>query len=242
MTRRGAVTWLASGSGLLLGGCGLLRSRANYRFRMTIEVSTSSGVRTGSSVMEIESYKEAIVVGDRGGGHTGLTGQAVVIDLPDGPIFALLTIGDGARGLAGVVTEALAPDARTVNFDHFLTAVRRLGSGRYQADLPRLRSPDATNVAGEGEPNWPMMVRFASIADPQSVEAVDPYRLGVRRVTLETTDAPLSVGIEKRLPWLTTQSGSLVRVPAGETPERMPFGYLITQREFSTEIKHVEKS
>lgn len=233
VTRRSAVRLLASGAGLLLGGCSLFGNRAAYRCRMTIEVDTAEGARVGSSVLEIESYKEAVVVGDRGGGHTGLAGEAVAIDLPGGPVFALLTLGDGARNLAAVITEALAPEARTGDFDQFLAAVRKLGSGAYRGELRRTRSSDG----GVDEPNWPVMVRFASTADPASVERLDPDQAGIRHIMLETTDAPLTIGIERRLPWLVGHTGSLVRIPAGETPDQMPFGYFITDDQFSTEIK-----
>ena len=54
------------------------------------------------------------------------------------------------------------------------------------------------------------MVRFSDIADPRTVEKVDPEDLvaafgqGVklRRVIVQLTDEPVTTGIEKRLRWM----------------------------------------
>ena len=56
----------------------------------------------------------------------------------------------------------------------------------------------------------PMLVRFADIADPKTVERVDPENLAasfgagyaLQRVVVEETDDPVTSGIEKRLRWL----------------------------------------
>ncbi len=57
---------------------------------------------------------------------------------------------------------------------------------------------------------------FGNIADPKTVERVDPNDLAtgfgkgvkLRRITVQMTDAPVTTGIEKRLAWLNAQRGS----------------------------------
>lgn len=193
MARRGVMGFLG-GAAVLMVGCAL-SGQPTYRFRMTVEVETPGGVKTGSSVMEIVAYKESFVIGDRGGGHSGLSGEAVAVDLPDGPIFALLAIRDGGPNLHSVVTKALATEARSGDFNDYLAAVRRLGGENgIKAELPR--------------ESWPMMVRFGDIHDPKSVKKVEPEAIGVKRITLETTSDPVTAGIEKRLGWFKTLKAS----------------------------------
>jgi hypothetical protein len=50
MARRGALGLLAGTVAALLSGCGSFFRSGSYRFRMTVEVETPEGVRTGSSV------------------------------------------------------------------------------------------------------------------------------------------------------------------------------------------------
>ena len=206
LTRRGAMGLLAVGTGLLVSGCALISGESTYRFRMTVEVQTPQSLKSGSSVMEIVAYKDPFVIGDYSGGHSGVGGQAVVIDLPGGPVFALLTIGDGAPLLASQVTYALAPEARSGDFDAYLAAVRKLGrasEGAIEAELPHHLS---YSYGGDDHPEadlaWPMMVRFRNLNDPMSVERVDPAAIGVKRIILTVTKEPLTVGIDKRLGWL----------------------------------------
>ena len=48
MARRGVIGLLAGGIAAFLGGCGILGSKSSYRFKMTVEVDTPEGVRSGS--------------------------------------------------------------------------------------------------------------------------------------------------------------------------------------------------
>ena len=64
---------------------------------------------------------------------------------------------------------------------------------------------------GDGPgPFPPTIVRFRDIADPKSVEQVDPDDLAksfgpgvkLKSLTVQMTDEPVTTGIEKRLGWL----------------------------------------
>jgi hypothetical protein len=50
VTRRRAISLLTGAAAVGLAGCGLIGSRASYRFRMTVDVQTPQGIRSGSSV------------------------------------------------------------------------------------------------------------------------------------------------------------------------------------------------
>jgi hypothetical protein len=76
----GAIAMLAAGAAML-AGCGSLFP-PSYRFRMTVEVETPQGVRSGSSVLEVTSRFRTCR--QRHDAMTMLTGEAVAVDLPGG--------------------------------------------------------------------------------------------------------------------------------------------------------------
>ncbi len=183
----------------LLAGCSLFADHASMRFRMTVEVETPDGVRTGSSVMEVRSAKYVRLTSEERPGSIGLIGEAVVVDLADGPLFALLVNDDVPPRLAFRVVAALDP--RVNRQQSSVETVRRLGKapGKVKAELPR--------------EHWPKMLRFSDLADPTSVALVDPDDLAatfgegtaLKRITVQITDEPLTTGIEKRLGWLSEE-------------------------------------
>ncbi|MBO9621148.1 MAG: hypothetical protein J7500_00210 [Sphingomonas sp.] len=154
---------------------------------MTVEAETPAGARSGSSVMEVSAYKRfALTSEDRSGGGS-FRAEAVVVDLPSGPVFVLPTLLGPTGYLGARATEALLPDRKMGSIDGYVAAVTELGSGkRYEATLPRA--------------DWPLMVRFRDIGDPTTVEAADPETAGIRRIRLETTADPVTTGVEKRFP------------------------------------------
>jgi hypothetical protein len=227
MARRLVLGGMTGAAVALLGGCSILFP-AKYRFRMTVEVATPQGLRTGSSVMEITAYESMSLTSEEHSGGGAFRGQAVVVDLPSGPIFALMTTVDAGQPMYVEVTHALAPDARLNPTSDYVAAVSKLGgwSVRATADLPRDR--------------WPMMVRFRDLNDSKSVEPVDPEAVGVKRIVVETTRDDITTGIEKRFPsWFTdltrrraNLSGkSMAVISSNELADTMSPG------SFSTEIK-----
>ena len=57
----------------------------------------------------------------------------------------------------------------------------------------------------------PVLATFEDVNDPNSVRRVDPNDIAAtlgpgvhwRKITIETTNEPITIGIEKKLPWLT---------------------------------------
>ncbi len=188
MARRGVLATLAGAAAALLGGCDWSLA-PSFRFRMTVEVQTPQGPVSGSSVLEIQANRQTDLM--TGGNTVGvdLTGEAVAVDLPDGrTLFAVLRLADQKiDDLPTVVMKTLDPQ---FDYDRADSAMR-IARGR-GAEGPVALSPEA----------YPLLVMFADIADPTSVERVDPAAIGVTRITLETTDDPVTTGIERRLAWL----------------------------------------
>jgi hypothetical protein len=228
MARRGVIGLLtAAASALVLGGCGLFDREESYRFRMTVEVETPKGVKRGSSVLEEVASLSSIRIGDSTGKRALTRGEAAVVDLPDGPIFVLLSLPDAGGPLGGKATVALAPEARGGDRSAFIEAVGELGefSGNAKAELPR--------------GHWPLMVRFRNLDDPKSVERVDPETTGVKRILLETTNDDITIGIDKRLGWLSTKFSFFD--PSSENGYFIPQGELnvahkLSVRDFSSKF------
>lgn len=220
MGRRGFGGMLISGLATLTGGCKLLGSRSSYRFRMTVEVQTPQGMKTGSSVYKGTAYRSTVLTSEEKPGGGGLTGQAITVELPSGPIFVLLKMPRAGRSLQAAATLALAPEARGGDLDDYISAVGKLGgwTGSAKAELPR--------------EDWPLMVRFRDLSDPMSVENVSPEAIGVKRIVVETTSDDVTKGIEKRLAWLQRIRGGYLH--GGFTSRGAPIG--LAGGAFSTEL------
>ena len=66
-----------------LSGC---TKADSYRYRLTVEVDTPQGLRTGSSVIEVGFLKIPDWLPNGGGVSIKYRGEAVAVDLPDGQI------------------------------------------------------------------------------------------------------------------------------------------------------------
>jgi hypothetical protein len=175
----------------------------DYRYRLTVEVETPEGVKTGSSVIEVrQSIGRTAMDGFGEQVFLRIRGEAVAVDLPDGrTLYALLRSGGDVEWAARVIP-LLSPDAGDENsLDDFL-----LLEGK--KELPRkwtVQGPFNNASA------YPMMVTFGDPADPTSVAQVDPDDLAaifgegvkLKRITVELTDDPVTTGIEERLGWLS---------------------------------------
>lgn len=182
---------------LALSGCG--DRRINYR--LTVSVETDGGVRTGSGVIGTAWYDQRLMAGLAQGitWQFSVHGQAVPVDLGRHGVLFVLLRGDPARkrsypDMAPLLSGLVMPRRpQGMSFEEGLTLVAH---HQGEVDVPC-------------EP-LPMMVRFGDIADPKTVERVDPCNLarsfgpGVRlaRVTIAVTDERPTTGIEAWLPWL----------------------------------------
>ena len=232
MARRGVMGVLAGAAAAVLGGCGWLNSTYTYRYRMTVEVDTPEGMKTGSSVQEQTATKYAFP-GLLGGAERDLTtrGEALAVDLPGGQtLFALLCE-------SRLVQSVLDPGWK----NDWVESARRI-SGGDTPQGPIAMTPGKPVKRFDPLIGYPMLVRFRDLADPTSIEQVDPRNLVVsfgpgvqlRRITLAVTDEDVTVGIGKRLRWLTSLRGN--QLPK-KSPEALgsPFG--LQGMDFSTEAR-----
>ena len=196
-------------AGSLLAACD---ATPDYRYRLTVEVKTPLGLRTGSSVIEVDTdVAGARTIPSPGAVSHRIRGEAVAVDLPGGrTLFALLRSGNDADWASRVMA-MLAPDPSDDAEDRFQARFDNLLELEGEIALPRMWPP--TGHLKERSA-YPMLVTFSDIAEPTSVAEVDPDDLAatfgegyaLRRITVELTDAPVTTGIEERLGWLADKS------------------------------------
>ena len=188
----------------------------DYRYRLTVEVDTPQGLRTGSSVIEVETdVAGARTIPSPGAVSHRVRGEAVAVDLPGGrTLFALLRSGNDIDWASRVMA-MLAPDPPADAEDRFQARFDNLLELEGEIALPRIWPP--TGHLKERSA-YPMLVTFGDIAEPTSVAEVDPDDLAatfgegyaLRRVTVELTDAPVTTGIEERLGWLPSMYATML--------------------------------
>ena len=186
-------------AGSMLAGCD---AYPDYRYRMTVEVETPQGVKSGSSVIEVQKGIFSMQSSTGRTFQSKVRGQAVAIDVAPGQtVFALLARPDDADYAKSVAFAALKPvrdKGRNPNdYAGELTAMTQI-IGTHE--LPRDR--------------WPLFVRFRDMRDPKTIVDVDPDDLrtiglhgSVRRVTIAIVADPVTTGIEKRLPSFGPETG-----------------------------------
>ena len=235
MARREILVSLGGMTSMLaLGGCGLLDTHYRYRYKMTVEIETPGGLKTGTSVQEqsVTKYYMQDMAGNIRDMQT--RGEAVAVDLPDGQmLFALLCE-------ASLIQSVLDPLWK----NDWVESGRRITSGE-TPETVLVVAPTRSEIAYENGveftkvvPHYPKLVRFRDIHDPKSVEMVDPddvaasFSAGVRlkRITLQLTDEKVTSGLRSRLPWLTVYPEP--RLKPASVQRNLPSEELLTFGDF----------
>ncbi len=192
---------------LILFGCAAAEDQApDYRYRLTVEVETLEGLKTASSVIEVEQS-----MGRAGGSplhsqiYRRIKGEAVVVDLPGGKTLFALLRSDNDIEWASKVMQMLAPEVAGEEGDEKFDNVLLI---KGKIEVPRT-FPKVAWIPERSA--YPMLVAFGDLADPTSVAEVDPDDLAasfgegvkLKRIIAELTDDPVTTGIEKHLRWLS---------------------------------------
>lgn len=156
------------------------------RYRMTVEIDTPAGSKSGSAVQQLTLRREPRLTPESGGWSLGLEGEAVTVDVAPGKIiFALLK-------------------SRTGNYPWELLR-HSIGWNEATVGLrTHLRQAERDHVSALLQPEgYPLFATFADPNVPSSVEVMDANEFHVRRITLTMTDEPVTTSLSSRLPWLS---------------------------------------
>jgi hypothetical protein len=164
-----------------------------YHAKLKVEVDTPQGVKTGFSVIEVKWAKS--------NRSFHVRGEAVAVDLPGGQtLFALLRSASSVDW-AAYLHYNVKLDGPINSHEELY---RRVAANRTVWPVAR-----RNKTAVEDSDNYPYFIRFKDAADPKSVEQVDPEDLAksfgpgvkLKSLTVQMTDEPVTVGIEKRFSW-----------------------------------------
>jgi hypothetical protein len=174
-----------------------------------LTVETPDGAKTGSNVVEVALRESHFL---ESGLPVTLSGEALYLDLGPGrkPLVALLR--DPCRDYecrawredqlvhwsndnpSNLLIRLYGDDVRTT--DDLFTEYNSLAKGRKPVALQPM--------------DLPVLATFQNVDEPNSVRRIDPNDLAAslgpgvhwRSMTIETTNEPITTGIEKKLPWL----------------------------------------
>lgn len=190
-----------------LPGCAFAEDKSpDYRYRLTVEIETPEGLKSGSSVIAVRQN-----IGRAGGSpaHSQIyrhaNGEAVTVDLPGGKTLFALLRSDNDVEWAAQVMHRIAPKIEGETSEDAFNNVLLI---KGEVELPRTFPPVAWIPERSA---YPMMVTFGDLADPTSVAEVDPDDLAasfgegvkLKRITVELTDDPVTSGIKGRLVWMS---------------------------------------
>ena len=191
---------------LTLASCGTSHDVPDYRYRLTVEVETPEGLRTGSSVIEVQQSLGRSAMNPAGQRISRrVRGEAVAVDLPSGQTFFALLRSENDIDWSARVMQLLAPKRTGEPWEEQFDNMLALEGER---TVPRMWP--ATGHLGRRSA-YPMLVTFGDLDDPTSVERVDPDDLAasfgegvsLKRITVQMTDDSVATGIEGRLGWLS---------------------------------------
>lgn len=219
VSRRAVIAWLAGGiGGLALAGCDAQgQVLPTYRYRLTVEVETPEGVRSGSSVIEVRTSVAGrySVPTPRTISHS-VRGEAATVDL--GPerskIFALLQSDDDVDWASNIFYRLSRDDYDKKYKSNKVKRGQDIEENfRYMLKLhEKINVPKKYHrwpYAGNGS-SRPILVTFTDTSDPRSIIKLDPdnledyYGAGVKikGIYIQMTNDPVSTGISTILPWV----------------------------------------
>lgn len=179
-------------AGLFTSACGF--SSDEVRYRLTVEVETPEGLKTGSSVMGFKLAR-----GFPQPYQSSFRGEAVAVDLGQrGQLFMLLgktaMLPEYVFRRTGLLS-GMPKEKRSNRMEILDFLADQVG---VEADLQLSRPVEIQRF-----------VRFRDINNPATVEEVDPQNLAVtygkgvalRRISIEITDKYEPSGIEKHFIW-----------------------------------------
>jgi hypothetical protein len=167
----------------------------SHRYRLTIEVDTPSGLKTGSAVLEPRARTQS----------PGLSGRSVVPRLRGEAVFVDL---GGDKNVVGLLAGGGKVSSVDAPIRLAMRAFDALGCRGAMCDWQRMQSMSGRKNLSEEL--VPTLVTFSNPRDPRTVRLVRPgeferafgpgYRF--RRAWIEMTDDPVTQTIQNALPWL----------------------------------------
>jgi len=205
---------VAVGAALYLGVT-LAFPSYTHRYRLTIEIDTPDGVRTGSSVIEVTRKDVRWVLIAQGRYEFQVRGEAVFVDLGGGRnVIALLATGPYGQNVDQMISLPIEAYGH-YKWDEDAWAHRAKMQGLVELKSPLI--PTLVTIADVSDPKSAQVIygidsqeiregggalrRVPRLAVDRFVEKFGPgFRF--KRATLEATTDDVTRGIERKIPWI----------------------------------------
>ncbi|MBN9041216.1 MAG: hypothetical protein BGP05_06165 [Rhizobiales bacterium 62-47] len=247
------MKWLALVAIVVVGNL-IYLNRPDHKYRLTIDIQTPDGIKSGSSVIAVYHAKDGGIIPGVGGG-TGIKGDAIFIDLGGGRnLVALLVRGEHASYLDGMDDLAL----RAFHAAGYSKSVQDVGASTAKNLSPapssrRLLFSDVKNLTGTVSLTGTLIPTLATLKDvtnPKSIVEVSAndlvpvfgpgYRIESASLTMlpvglwpfdfgSVLGEPVTRGIEKKLPFLVTHREQLRRIYDDMPPRLKPHFHFFTR-------------
>lgn len=192
-----------------------------YRYKLTVEVDTPEGVRSGYAVREVTWRDGPMITMEAPAGTMKERGEAVAVDLPSGQtLFALLySNNQGVTARLAFGTSRLKPP--------------------YDMGVVDVLIPKRKNSVW-GQDGYPRFVVFRDLEDLQSVEKLDPSSFSsvlgegyeLRRVTAELTNEAITMNVEEMVLAAGWEAGRALDLTRGVSSNRT-LAQKLSYRDFS---------
>lgn len=196
------------GLAMLLSSCFFgYESVPDYHYRLTLQVDTPEGPRSGSSVISVstaQSDHDSITPDAMG---ASAKGQAASVDLPNGfTLYALMappTSEDWAQWIMVWLTPKHAA-RRLKEFypdmvaDHRIHILRARFRPSYGDGTPSMQVPRPYLLKMKGA-DW----RTAELVDPDKLADSFGTGYGLKSISVQMTNDNITYDIRKKLPWLS---------------------------------------
>lgn len=195
--------------GLLMAGVAVAYAMSSsepdlqIRYKITINVQTPDGIKSGSTIREFSIDKFKGFNPDKADFNAKMRGEAVVVDLGNKKLFALIDSNSYSEMLyAFPIVNEVAPLS-----EQGIEYYKNLKTG--------------TKTLLENKLHWPKFVTFDDLNDPTSVQSVDPEGLSktfgegfaLKNIEIEVTDKELGWGVVNRyLNWLEKYKNKKARL------------------------------
>lgn len=195
-----------------------------FRYKLTAEVMTPDGLKSGSSVIEVSYENNSFPLPDARGRYDTLLGEATYVDLGSGKnLFVTLGTLDAAQPIERWISpEKNSPlvepaDYETIKgaLDPLWLPIRIFRLGRTAGKEPEMcqrvaKLYDASAAVVPLE-NLPTLVTFSDLRQPLTAKAVNPFDLGPTIGVGYSLSAKIQITSEKVthlidivLPWART--------------------------------------
>lgn len=195
-----------------------------FRYKLTAEVITPDGLKSGSSVVEVSYQKSLGLLPDSRGKHVdSLRGEAVYVDMGNGRnLFITLGTLDSNRpslswSHVNPLREPSEYDEMIGSLDPIWLPVKLFRLGRAEGKEPEMCQRVSKFYGSPAEPiglnNLPTLVTFSDLLQPETAQVVKPRDLSANfgvghsmTARIEISNEPVTHRIDGVLPWLQAQS------------------------------------